>query len=298
MELNEQMEESLASFRRHLYRMERSRNTIEKYTRDVRHFFAFLRREAESLAGLSEKDRILSYKSYLIEHYKTTSVNSMLVSLNQFFCFMDRRELEVKICRVQQNHFREAGRELTCDEYKRLVHTAEKRGKLRLSCILQTVASTGIRISELSSITVRALHERMAMIRNKGKERVIVLPKELIRLLTDYCKRMDITSGPVFVTRSGRPVDRKNIWAEMKKLCKAAGVTEAKVFPHNLRHLFARCYYEKEKDVVRLADYLGHSNVETTRRYTRISTIEACFRELDLGLLIRKEKTEPLIAKI
>jgi len=293
-----QMERSIEGFRDSLRAMERSRNTIEKYTRDVRHFFSFLHQKEETLLELSEKDQILSYKAYLMQQYKTASVNSMLASLNQFFRYIEREDLDVRLCRVQRQNFREARRELTREEYKRLVLAAESGGRLRLSCVLQTVAATGIRISELSYITVEALQRRIAVIQNKGKERFIVLPTDLIGLLTDYCKKTSVTSGPVFVTRSGRPIDRRNVWAEMKTLCREAGVPEEKVFPHNLRHLFARCYYEKEKDVIRLADYLGHSNVETTRRYTRISTMEACSRELDLGLLIdmKKRKSEVILS--
>ena len=163
---------------------------------------------------------------------------------------------------------------------------AEKNGNQRLSCILQTIGSTGIRIGELQYICVESLQKRMANIRLKGKTRSIILPNSLVKLLKDYCRRQNIRTGCIFITKSGQPVDRRNIWEEMKELCRDAGVSRDKVFPHNLRHLFARSYYDREKDIVRLADYLGHSSVETTRRYTMITSMEACQKRLELGMLV------------
>ena len=180
--------------------------------------------------------------------------------------------------------FRDSSRELTREEYVRLVKQADRDGKRRLSCILQTLASTGIRVSELPCITVESLEEKAAGVFCKGKIRQILLAAPLEKLLQKYCRDAGITSGPVFITRTGRPMDRRNVWKEMKGLCKDAGVEPQKVFPHNFRHLFACSFYEKEKDIVRLADYLGHSSVETTRRYTMTADLETCRKQLKLGL--------------
>ncbi len=188
------------------------------------------------------RSQILEYKEYLGKSYKVSSANSMIIALNAYLRFIGRPECCVRTFRMQKQIFRDADREITRDEYKRLVQEARNMGNDRLSHILQTVSSTGIRISELPFITVEAL-------------KVIVLPRSLTILLGDYCRRMNIRRGSVFITKNGRPVDRRNIWREMKQLCAGAGVTSEKVFPHNLRHLFARCYYEKERDLVRLADY-------------------------------------------
>lgn len=178
---------------------------------------------------------------------------------------------------------------LSREEYQRLLQTAKRRGKDRLCCIIQTIGSTGIRISELKYITVETLDTGIVNLYSKGKARMIFLAGPLAEMLKGYCRKEKITAGCIFITRSGCPVNRKNVWAEMKSLCQEAGVPEGKVFPHNLRHLFACCFYEKEKDLVRLADYLGHSNVETTRRYTMISGREAWQKQLELGLLMTQE---------
>ena len=233
-----------------------------------------------------KREWVLCYKEYLIERYKVTSTNSMLAALNGYLKFIGREDCCVKLCRVQRQIFREEDKELSQEEYRRLVIRAKQDGNPRLGCILQTIGSTGIRVGELPYITVEALDKMIVCIRSKGKERCIVLPQSLVKLLREYCVQEKIQTGSIFITRSGRPVDRRNIWAEMKKLCQMAGVMEKKGFPHNLRHLFARTYYEKEKDIVRLADYLGHSNVETTRRYTMVSSMRACLRQLELGMLV------------
>ncbi len=297
MEYSGRIENSLEEYRIFLREMERCDNTIKKYMRDVRNFYAYVGETPGRPAALPRREQVLSYKEYIIGKYKISSVNSMLAALNGYLNFIGCKSCCVKQCRVQRKIFREEERELTRQEYERLVREADRQENLRLSCILQTIGSTGIRISELQYITVEAVQKRLALIRNKGKDRCIVIPGSLTRLLKSYCKKMNIESGSIFITRTGKPVDRRNVWAEMKKLCKTAGVLEEKVFPHNLRHLFARCYYEKEKDVIRLADYLGHSNVETTRRYTQISTMEACLKQLELGLLVSgmEEGTEDVI---
>lgn len=271
----------LKEYEYYLYEKERQPNTIKKYIRDIRKFIQYAKEQGET-----GKELLIRYKTFLMENYQTSSVNTMLIAVNGYLKFIGQRESCVKLCRVQRKIFIEEDRELSREEYQRLVMTAEKSGRQRLGCILQTIGSTGIRISELKYITVEALEKKMVNIRLKGKERWIILPNSLIKLLGEYCKEKGIRQGNIFVTRSGKPVDRRNVWAEMKKLCAAAGVAESKVFPHNLRHLFARAYYEKEKDIIRLADYLGHSSVDTTRRYTMISGAEACRRQLELGMLV------------
>jgi len=270
----------IKEFETYLYKREKQPRTIEKYIRDIRQFDKY-RGEAPI-----DRELVLKYKAYLVEHYKVTSANSMLVALNGYLKFLGYGDLCVNLCRVQRQIFREAERDLTQEEYRRLVLQAEKNGNQRLFCILQTLGSTGIRVGELQYIRVESLNTKIVDIRLKGKTRSIILPNSLIMLLKDYCHSQNIQTGSIFVTRSGQPMDRRNIWEEMKRLCGDARVSKEKVFPHNLRHLFARVFYEREKDIVRLADYLGHSSVETTRRYTMISTMEACQRKLELGMLV------------
>lgn len=269
----------IRAFETYLYEREKQPRTIEKYIRDVKCFDKY--REG----ALIDREMVIRYKAYLIEHYKITSANSMLAALNGYLKFLGYGDCCVSLCRVQRQIFREEEKELTQEEYRRLVLQAEKNGNQRLYCILQTIGSTGIRVGELQYIRVESLQKRMANIRLKGKTRSIILPNSLVGLLKDYCRSQNIRKGSIFITRSGLPMDRRNIWEEMKKLCNDAQVPREKVFPHNLRHLFAKVYYEKEKDIVRLADYLGHSSVETTRRYTMISSMEACQKRLELGML-------------
>lgn len=276
----EKRKESLEEFAQWLHSREKSRNTIDKYVRDARRFLEYVGTESW------EKEQVLSYKKHLQEKYMISSVNSMLVALNCYLRFIERPECCVNICRIQRRLFRDEARELTFREYKSLVRIAKKEKRTQLSCILQTIASTGIRVSELQYITVEALKSQLVEISCKGKQRVILLSESLTILLKDYCRKMKIEHGSIFVTDKGEPVDRRNVWAGMKKLCAAANVAATKVFPHNLRHLFARCYYEREKDLVRLADYLGHSSVETTRRYTMISSKEAYQKQLELGFVM------------
>lgn len=268
-----------------IYLLERefSMNTVQKYVRDVKKYLKY--------TGTEEPDRMmtLQYKEYLLDHYQLSSVNSMLAAVNSYLKYIKRSECCVRSCRVQRQMFRSDSLELSREEYQLLVNTALRQGKYRLSCIMQTIGATGIRIGELKYIIVESLETGIVPVRSKGKERVIFLTNSLTELLRAYCRREGRTEGSVFITRSGVPVDRKNVWADMKRLCRAAGVPESKVFPHNLRHLFACCFYEKEKDLVRLADYLGHSNVETTRRYTMVSGSGIWQKQLELGLLVSEE---------
>ena len=248
-------------FKKHLVEEEKSKSTVEKYERDVRLFFRWV--GAEELT----KAKVLEYKAYLLGRYATSSVNSMLSSVNSFFAYFEWFELRVKAIKVQAQMFAANENELSKSEYEKLLFEAQKRDQ-RLSLLMQTICSTGIRVSELQFITVEALGRGRAEINCKGKKRYAFLPNELCEILKDYAEEQKIKSGSVFISKKGNPLDRSNIWNDMKKLAKNVGISESKVFPHNLRHLFARTYYSLEKDIVRLADILGHSSINTTRIYT------------------------------
>ena len=242
---------------------EKSENTIGKYLRDVQAFAAYLGGAAVT------KEAVIAYKNKLLsENYAVRSINSMLASLNSLFSFLGWTDCRVKSIKLQRQIYCPEEKELTKAEYMRLVNTAKQKGNERLNLILQTICGTGIRVSELQFITAEAAYEGKAAVHCKNKTRVIFIPVQVQRLLREYMKKAGIRSGCVFVTSGGKPLDRSNIWREMKALCKLADVDPNKVFPHNLRHLFARTFYQLEKDIVRLADLLGHSNVETTRIYT------------------------------
>ncbi len=253
--------QTLFSFTHFLKENEKSARTVEKYIRDIRHFLKFL--------SDREPDRslLLSYKSILKEEYAVTSANSKIAAINSFFRFLKRDELILKQFKVQRKIFCSSERELTKAEYFRLVNAAKNTGNRRLNLLMQTVCSTGIRISELPFITVEAVENLEAQVSLKGKNRVIFISPALQKKLKQYIRDENIKSGPVFITKNGNPMNRSNIWREMKKLCALAGVSENKVFPHNLRHLFARIFYGIEKDIIKLADILGHSNINTTRIY-------------------------------
>ena len=249
---------------------EKSEATIQKYLRDIRAFYTYLK--GEPITG---RETVIGYKQWLENRgYAVTSINSMLVAVNGLMTFLGRPGWRVHLLRQQRDAFGLRDRELTRQEYLRLVRTAAARGDERLALLLQTICATGIRVSELRYITVASLRSGQAQISCKGKVRRILIPQALCVRLRDYCRRRGIGGGSVFVTRSGAPMDRSNIWAVMKRLCRAAGVAEHKVFPHNLRHLFARTFYKQYKDIVHLADVLGHSSVNTTRIYTMVSAAE------------------------
>ena len=255
--------EMLEPYREYLMDEERSRATVEKYLRDARKFLEYLGDD-----GRVDKEKVREFKQELMEHYKISSVNSMLAAVNSFLGFVGRGDLKVKLLKVQKAVYSRPEREMTEKEYEGLVRTAKRLGDLRMSMLLQTIGSTGIRISELKFITVESLETGRAEIYNKGKSRVVLLPVELTRLLKKYCRKAGIYAGSIFITRQGNPLDRSNVSKKMKQLGREAGVDVAKVFPHNLRHLFARVFYSIEKDVVRLMDLLGHSSISTTRIYT------------------------------
>ena len=271
--------ETIKSFNDYLINEEKAAATVSKYLHDVGDFQIWL--------GEQElcKTAVLAYKSYLCERYAPASVNAALSSLNSFFNFMEWYDLRVKNLKIQKQIFASTDKELTKSEYDRLLQAAKQKKNERLYLLMQTICSTGIRVSEVRYVTVEAVARGIAEINCKGKRRQVFLPKQLCQILKQYIKEQKIKSGAVFVTKNGNPLDRSNIWSDMKKLCKAANVSEKKVFPHNLRHLFARTYYSLQKDIVRLADILGHSSVNTTRIYT-METGEIHRRQIQkLGLL-------------
>lgn len=254
--------EQLQAFRQRLVWEEKSPATIEKYLRDAAAFTAWLDGRAASKAAAG------AWKAALLEaKLAPATINVKLAAVNRFLVFLGWPAFRVKPLRIQRRLFREDSKELTREEYERLVSTAQASGRERLVLLLETICSTGIRVSEVKYITVEALHLGKAEISLKGKIRTILLPNKLCRKLLKYAKKQKTVSGEVFLTRNGTGLSRKQIWAEMKSLCEKARVAASKVFPHNLRHLFARTFYKVCRDVARLADVLGHSSVETTRIY-------------------------------
>ena len=250
----------IAAYKEYLISEERSPATIEKYIRDVAAFAEYVQ--------MSEitKDAVLAYKRQIMQNYAARSVNSMLSSINSLFAFLRWHDLKVKTLKIQRQIFCSEKKELTKSEYARLCEAAEKRSE-RLKLILQTICGTGIRVSELRYITVESAKQGEAVVNCKAKTRVIFIVKELRKKLLRYAAEQNIKTGMIFITKAGKPINRTNIWREMKSLCKAANVNPQKVFPHNLRHLFARVFYGIEKDIAKLADILGHSSINTTRIY-------------------------------
>ena len=251
----------IAEFGKHLISEEKSAATVGKYIRDIRAFAAY--------AGntVITKETVIAYKKHLRESYAVRSVNSMLASINGLFSFLECHSLRVKTLKLQQQVFCPEEKELTRAEYTRLCRTAQQKHNERLNLILQTICGTGIRVSELRYITVEAARRGEATVSCKAKTRSVFIVKELKQKLLRYAAEQNIKSGMIFITRTGKPLSRTNIWREMKALCKEANVSPGKVFPHNLRHLFARVFYGLEKDIAKLADILGHSSINTTRIY-------------------------------
>ena len=254
--------EAIDCFKKYLREEEKSENTIEKYLRDVRAFAAYL-------SGIEvTKETVIAYKSRLLaENYAVRSINSILASVNSLFAFLGWTDCKVKSIKLQRQVYCPEEKELAKAEYTRLVNTAKQKGNERLNLILQTICGTGIRVSELQYITVEAVKCSEAVVSLKGKTRSVFIVKELQKKLLRYAAEQKIHSGCIFITRTGKPISRTNIWREMKGLCEQAGVNPQKVFPHNLRHLFARVFYGIEKDIAKLADILGHSSINTTRIY-------------------------------
>lgn len=258
---------------------ERAAGTIAKYRRDLTAFARWLN------AQLATKETAAAWKAHLLNRrYAPRTINSMLAAVNGFFRFMGWN-IRVKFLKIQRQLFRDTSRELTHSEYTQLLNTARETGQNRLALIMETLCATGIRVSELRYITVEAAKAGRATITLKGKIRTILLPAKLCRKLVKYAKKQKTASGEIFLTKSGRPITRRQVWYELKRLCKAAGVEPSKVFPHNLRHLFATTFYKACKDIARLADVLGHSSIDTTRIYLMVSGAEQQ-RQLDrLGLV-------------
>lgn len=250
-----------AKFKEHLILEEMSELTIEKYIRDVKAFAVYTK------SSTVTKETVIAYKKHLQENYAVRSVNSMLASINSLFAFLSWHDLRVKSLKLQQQVFCPEEKELTKAEYARLCRTAERKHNERLNLILQTICGTGIRVSELQFITVEAVKQGEAVVNCKAKTRSVFIVKELKQKLLRYAAEQNIKSGMIFVTRTGNPISRTNIWREMKALCEEANVNPKKVFPHNLRHLFARVFYGIEKDIAKLSDILGHSSINTTRIY-------------------------------
>lgn len=283
----DRLDELLSQMRTHLVNEGKADATIEKYLRDAEKFIRYVTEQYEGAEGSCKldickdcdqdegscchsigPDSVRSYRSYLMNNYRMTSVNSMLAGVNYLLRCCGRDELRFRTYRIQRAAFREEDRNLTVDEYHRLVKTASEEGNDRLSMIMLTLGATGIRVSELPYITVEAVERGRADVHLKGAARSVIIPMTLCRRLESYARRSGISSGSIFVTRNGRPVDRSNILHDMKKLCRSAGVDPRKVHPHNFRHLFAVSYYDKYRDICHLADILGHSNINTTRIYT------------------------------
>lgn len=255
-------EKLISKFKIYLQNEEKSKNTIEKYIRDVKCFTEYMNN------AVVTKEIVIAYKNKLLsEKYAIRSINSMIASLNSMFSFLGWNDCKVKSIKLQRQIYCPEDKELTKTEYMRLVNTAKRKGNERLTLLLQTICGTGIRVSELQYITVEAVKSGEAIVSLKGKTRSVFIVRELQKKLLRYVAEQGIKSGAIFVTRSGRPMSRTNIWREMKSLCKQANVNPHKVFPHNLRHLFARTFYGIEKDIVKLADVLGHTSINTTRIY-------------------------------
>lgn len=267
-------------FKNHLISEEKSQATLEKYIRDITAFMVWLNcREVT-------KTVVIEYKNTIIESYAPASANSMLSSINSFFMYMEWYDCKVKTFKIQKQIFANKDKELTKSEYEKLLRAAKNKNNEKLYLLMQTICGTGIRVSELRFITAESVSKGQATISCKGKMRVVMIPYQLCKALKHYLKEQGIVKGSVFVSKNGKPLDRSNIWKMLKNLCESAGVSKDKVFPHNFRHLFARTYYSIEKDVVRLADILGHSSVNTTRIYTMESGEVHRMQLQRLGLLL------------
>jgi len=254
--------EQLNGYDYHLMQEERSRGTREKYYRDVMRFAGYLGGRALC------KENVIAWRDELAaDRYAPVTINSMLAALNGFFRFIGREDCCLRFLKIQRRLFREKSRELSRNDYERLLQTARNQGKERLCLLMETICASGIRVSEVRYVTVEAAKQGRAEVALKGKIRTILLPSRLCRKLLQYARKQKITAGEIFLTGSGNGLSRGQIWTEMKRICRTAGVESSKVFPHNLRHLFAETFYRISRDIAGLADVLGHSSIETTRIY-------------------------------
>ena len=270
----------LAGFADCLKNGDRSPGTIEKYLHDASDFALWLGQRELT------RETAVQWREFLLQqNYSPVTINSMLSAVNSLFKFLGRGDCRIRFLRVQRRAFREQSRELTRAEYQKLLDTAAEQGQERLGLLMETICATGIRVSEVQYITVEAARRGRAEIRLKGKIRTILLPAKLCRKLLKYARKQKTASGEIFLTRSGKPVSRRQIWREMKTLCAKAGVESSKVFPHNLRHLFATAFYQVCRDIVKLADILGHSSINTTRIYLMTTGAEHARQLEKLGLV-------------
>lgn len=280
MEYRTSTVEQIREFSRYLREEERETATIDKYSRDVKDFFIWLKDREIS------RERMGEWRGYLLQAgRKPVTINGKLSALNKFLSFLGRNDCRIKYLKIQRRLFRSTEKQLSKQEYIRLMETAHSLGRERLALLMETICATGIRVSEVKYITAEAIRAGRTEIALKGKIRTILLPGKLCRKLQKYVRKRKIVSGEVFLTRNGKGMSRRQIWAEMKSLCEKAGVAPSKVFPHNLRHLFAQTFYRVCRDVARLADVLGHSSIETTRLYL-ISTEAEHVRQMErMGLI-------------
>lgn len=271
--------ELIEEFSYHLYSQEKTGSTIRKYSTDLKTFLKYLGPDRQV-----SRIRLLEYKEWLRQKYAVSSTNSMLAAVNCFLDYMCFPELKVKSYKVQKRMFLDSEKEMTKKEYRKLVETARKKEKNQLALILEAICATGVRVSELKYLTVKNLQYGRLEVCNKGKTRIVLIPESLRKKLLCYAGKQGIKTGPVFVTRNGRPKDRSNIWTEMKVLAEQAGIKPKKVFPHNLRHLFARSFYKATNNLAALADVLGHSSLEVTRIYTAdtLKKFQGMIEQLDL----------------
>ena len=268
------MNDKIKFFKRHLIEEEKAENTIDKYLRDINEFY-----EWHNNSKIVTKDDLLDYKEYLKKsRLKVSSINSKISSLNAYFTYTENETLKIKVLKCQKSLFGSKEKELTKYELNKLYETAKNNERLKY--LIETIVKTGARVSEVKFITVESIGIGKAIVDNKGKIRTILIPRKLCKKLKDYCKKKNINNGPIFLTKNKKPLYRKQIWQMMKNLANKAGVPKVKVFPHNLRHLFAREFYKQTHDIVKLASILGHSSIETTRIYTK-ETEDECREDLE-----------------
>ena len=273
--------EQMRIFETSLRMEERSESTIQKYISAIMALYTFL-----PLEKIVTKEQLLAWKRQISANFAAATVNVMISAVNRFFAFLSWTDLYIRQVKTQRRIYRDKERELTREEYIRLLNAARERGNLRLFYLMQTLAGTGIRVSEVRYFTVEALQNGSTVVDCKGKQRTVLIPQKLRKALRSYCEQAHITSGSIFVTKSGKPLNRSNVWKEMQKLCAAAHVEPRKVFPHNFRHLFAVAFYKLQKDIAKLADLLGHASINTTRIYIMESGAEHERQMERLGLIV------------